>query len=347
MSKELFNVIVIVLTTFFFTVLFVPVVKKIAIKIGAVAIPNERSSHTINMPQLGGVAIFFGFLLGYILFSNQTTEMNSVLIGSFILIIFGIVDDINPIKARYKLLIQIVAASIVAIYGGLLLKEIGAFGYYISFNDFSYPLTIFFIVAMINVINLIDGLDGLSAGISSIYFLTIGIIAFINNSLGGLDIVLAFIMLGATLGFLYHNFYPAKIFMGDAGSAFMGFMIAIIALLGFKNVTLTSFIIPVLILAVPILDTLFAIIRRIISKKSIGQADKEHLHHQLMKMKFSHRNTVLIIYLIEILFSITSVIYVLNNAQLGIVLYIILAGLVIWIVIKTNIIFDRSKKSKK
>ena len=343
MNYSINHIITIVLTTLIFTALFTPIVKRIAHYIGAVAKPNNRTVHKTDMPSLGGLAIFFGFLIGYMLFSKQTIEMNAILIGSIIVIITGIIDDIKPIKSYYKLLAQLAAASVIVFYGGILLKDINAFGLYIEFGIFTYPITLFFIVAMINAINLIDGLDGLAAGISSIFFLTIGIIAFINNKLGGLDIILSFIMLGSTLGFLFHNFHPAKIFMGDTGSMFLGFIISIIALLGFKNVTLTSFIIPILILAVPILDTFFAILRRLINKTPITVPDKEHLHHQLLKMNFSHRSTVLLIYYINALFAFASIIYALKNPEIGIFLYIILLIIVLWFVITTNIIIKKDK----
>lgn len=341
------QVLLMTVVTFLFTALITPVVRKIAIYIGAVAPVVDRSAHKEAMPQLGGLAMFFGFLAGYMLFGTQTIETNAILIGSFILIITGIVDDINPVKARYKSIAQLIAAAVAVFYGGILLKEISAFGYYIDFGFLAYPITLFFIVAMINAINLIDGLDGLATGISAIFFLTIGIIAFIMQSVGGLDIILAFIMLGSTLGFLVHNFHPAKLFMGDTGSMFLGFIISIVALLGFKNVTLTSFIVPILILAIPILDTLFAIIRRIVNKQSIAQADKQHLHHQLLKMNFSHTKTVLIIYFVDLLFALTSIVYVLKSAKIGIILYIILLSIVLWLVISTDIIVKKENRKFK
>jgi UDP-GlcNAc:undecaprenyl-phosphate/decaprenyl-phosphate GlcNAc-1-phosphate transferase len=343
MTYSLINVLIIVVSTFCFTALIVPIVRKLAFHIGAVAKVNERSVHTHDMPEIGGLAIFFGLLLGYMLFSKQTTEMNAILIGSFIIIITGLFDDIKPLPPFYQLVGQLLAALVVVFYGGILLKDISAFGLYINFGILAYPFTVLFIIGITNSIKLIDGLDGLAAGVSSIFFLTIGVIALILNKLGGLDIVLTFIMLGSTLGFLLHNFYPAKIFMGDTGAMFLGFIISVIALLGFKNITLTSFVVPVLILAVPILDTAFAIIRRLINKNPIAQADKQHLHHQLLKMNFSHRTTVLIIYYIDLLFAFASIIYVLKNAQLGIIIYIILLAIVLWFVLTTNIIVNKDK----
>lgn len=344
------EILLIVGITFLFTVLFVPVVGKIANFLGAIDIPNARKVHKKPIPRLGGIGIYAGFLLGYMIFGEQSIQMNAVLIGSIIIIITGIFDDLKPIPARYKFLGQLAGASVIPLYGGILLKEISAFGIYINFGVLAYPITILFIVSIINCINLIDGLDGLAAGISSIYFITIGIIAILLNNSTGLDVILTFIMLGSTLGYLWHNFYPAKIFMGDSGSMFLGYIIAVIALLGFKNITLTSFIIPILLLAIPIMDTLFAIIRRIINHKPIGMPDKSHLHHQLLNLKFSQRRTVLIIYLVDILFACASIVYALGNKMLGsniygIIIYAILFSLTMILIIKTDIIWDKKKRN--
>ena len=340
------DIIIMILVPFLFTLAFMPVVMKIARHIGAMDIPNQRKVHKTPIPRLGGLGIYFGFLLGYVLFGQMSLRMNAILIGSIMIIITGIIDDINPIPAKVKLLGQIAAASVVAIYGQILLQDISAFGLYINFSYFSYPITIIFIVAIINCINLIDGLDGLSSGLASIYFLTIGIVSIHLHNGFGLDTILTFIMLGSTLGFLFHNFNPAKIFAGDSGSMFMGYMIAVIALLGFKNVTLTTFLVPLVLIAIPILDTLFAIIRRIVNKKPISEPDKEHLHHQLLKLNLSHRNTVLVIYFIDILFAIASLVYIIGNRIVGIVIYAILFILVFIFVMKTDIIFKHKTSSK-
>ncbi len=337
-----------IMTTFLFTALFIPIVKKIAVFIGAMDVPNERKVHKVPIPRLGGLGIYAGFLLGYMLFGLHSVQMNAVLIGSFIILVTGIFDDIKPIPAKYKLIGQIVGAAVVPLYGGIILQDVSAFGLYLDFGIFAYPITIIFIVAIINCINLIDGLDGLSSGISSIYFLTVGIIALILNNSNGLDVILTFIM----LGFLVHNFHPAKIFMGDSGSMFLGYIIAVIALLGFKNITLTSFIVPILLLAIPIMDTLFAIIRRIVNHKPLGMPDKNHLHHQLLKLKLSQTKTVLVIYLVDILFALASIVYAVGNKVLGtnkygIIIYAILFILTLLLVVKTNIIWNHDKKKEK
>ena len=333
--------------------LIIPLVKLVAKHIGAMDIPDERKVHTKPIPRLGGLGIFVGFMLGYMIFGQSSIQMNSILIGSFIILLTGMIDDIKPIRAISKLLGQIFASCVIVFYGNILLSNITVFGLDINFGLLSYPITILFIVACTNVINLIDGLDGLSGGISSIFYLSTIIISFFQGRFAELELILALIMLGSTLGFLIHNFHPARIFAGDSGALFMGFTIAIISLLGFKTTAITSIFIPLMILAVPILDTLFAIIRRLIKHQSISTPDKQHLHHQLLKMKFSHRNTVLIIYAITALFSIASILYTLHDNSdvfIGRIIYGLLMIAVVVFVFKTDIITtrrDKKIKSKK
>ena len=337
----------IVLTVFLFVVVVMPIIMKAAKHVNALDIPNERKVHKNPMPRLGGLGIFSGFLLGYMLFCNQTVQMNSILIGSFILILVGIFDDINPLSPKIKFLGQVVSAIVVVYYGNVILQDISAYGLYINFGVLAKPITILFIVAIINCVNLIDGLDGLAGGICTIFFITIAIIQNIMGVYFGLDSSLTLIMIGATLGFLVYNFHPAKIFMGDSGSMFLGYMIAVISLLGYKNVTLTSFIVPILILAIPILDTFFAILRRLLKGQSFAKADKEHFHHQILKRAGNQTKTVLIIYLIQILFSIASIVYVLQNPSLGQFLYIIIFVLIVLLISGTNIVFDRTELKAK
>ena len=342
------QIFLMVLTTFVFTALIMPLTNIVANHIGAIDVPkDDRRVHKRPIPKLGGLGIFTGFLFGYMLFGIQSIQMNSILIGSFIIIMYGIIDDIKTLNARYELLGQFLAASTIVFYGQILLNDITIFGTTFEFGILAYPITLFFILGCTNVIRLIDGLDGLSSGISSIFYLTIGIIAFFQGRVQTLEITLAFIMLGATLGFLVHNFYPAKLFAGEAGSAFMGFTISIISLLGYKGTLLTSVLVPILILAVPILDTIFAIIRRKLKGKPIFEADKEHLHHQFMKMTHSQRRTVLVIYAINILFSIASILYVLKDPYFGMILYLLLLLIVIWLILHTSIISDKVENKVK
>ena len=350
MNSTILYSIKVIITTLLIAAFSIPVVKKIAIHINALDIPNERKVHKKPMPRLGGLGIFFAFLVGYMLFGQNTIRMNSILIGSFIIILTGMIDDIKPLDAKDKLIGQLLSAAIIAFYGEILLDNITAFGLNINFGYFAYPITIIFIVACMNIINLIDGLDGLAGGVSAIFFMTIIIICFFQGRTTGLEFTLALITLGSTLGFLVHNFYPAKIFAGDSGALFLGFIIEVISLLGVKATVLTSVFIPILTLGVPILDTFFAIIRRLLKHKKISDADKQHLHHQLLGMKFSHRNTVLIIYGVNILFATASIFYTLNE-QIDIYIrrgiYLILLVLIFWFINKTNIITDKHIKFGK
>lgn len=343
-----YNILEILFVTFIISVILVPIASKIAHHIGAIDIPNERKVHTKPMPRLGGLAIYGAFLVGYMLYGELTTQMISILIGSFIILLIGIFDDVKPISARYKFLVQILAALIVVIYGQLYFTEITFLGLNLKFNLWiSYGLSTLFIVAISNAINLIDGLDGLAGGISSIYFMTISIITIILNKITGLDFMLSLILLGATIGFLVYNFPPAKIFMGDSGSLFLGFMISVIALISFKVATLTSLVIPIVILAIPIFDTLLAIFRRLLKGESIGTPDKEHFHHQLLKLKFSPKVSIIIIYMINIMFSIVSIFYIIGHTEEAIIVYLLLMLLLLFLILKTDILYHHKEKDKK
>ena len=340
----------IVVITFLFSTIIMFLMRKVAVHIDAIDLPTKaegnRHIHKKATPKLGGLGIFLSFLMGYILFGEPSIRMNSILIGSFIVILIGIVDDLKPVKAKYRFLVHIVAAMVIAFYGGILLDNITAFGFSLNFGILSYPITILFIVACTDVIDLIDGLDGLSGGICSIFYLTIAIICLFQGRVGSLVMILTLIMLGSTLGFLVHNFHPAKIFAGDCVT-FMGFIIGVITLLEFKGPALISFFVPVTILGIPILDTLFAIIRRLLKGKPPFQADKEHLHHQLLGMNFSQTTTVLIIYFIDIIFAAASIFYTLVDPVIGEIIYILIFIIVIWFVLHTTIISDKNPKITK
>lgn len=328
-----------------FVALFTPIVKKIAIHVNALDIPNGRKVHTKPIPRLGGLAIVSGFFLGYMAFCQPSDLMNSIFIGTFIIVITGMIDDINPVPAKIKFLGQLAAVLVVVFYGGLTLSKLTIFGYLIDFKWFTIPLTLAFLLVCINCINLIDGLDGLAAGISGIYFLTVGIISILLGRIG-IYYTISLIMLGCCLGFLIHNFNPASIFMGDSGSMFLGYIIGVVALLGYKSIVMTSLMIPLIILAIPLLDTVFAILRRKLKGESITKPDKCHIHHQLLKKNFSQKATVLIIYAVQGLFSFASIIYVLKDQKLGYIIYGLLILIVLFFVLTTDVIFDFPDKEK-
>ena len=329
-----------------FVALFTPIIKKVAVHINALDIPDKRKIHSKPIPRLGGLAIVSGFLLGYMLFGEPSVLMNSILIGSFIIVITGMIDDIKPISAKVKFLLQFIAVLVVVLYGNINISKLTVFGYLIDFKWLTIPFTILFLLTCINCMNLIDGMDGLSSGISAIYFLTIGIISFAMGRFG-IYYIISLILLGCTLGFLIHNFNPADIFLGDSGSMFLGYMVGVVALLGYKSVVLTSVVIPFLIIIIPLLDVIFAIIRRKLKGESIATPDASHIHHQILRRTSSQKKTVLIIYAVQILFSAAIIIYLLYSPKLGYIMYGILMVVVIIFVLTTDVIFDFPSKEKE
>lgn len=290
-------------------ILLTPLVKRLAFRIGAVDAPNYRKVHSRIMPRLGGLAIYLAFLIGLVILRPESQYTLAIVLGATVIVITGVLDDMYEISAKAKMLGQLLAAIIIVFFGGIQIEFIN-----LPFNDgqldfgfLSIPFTIVWIIGITNAVNLIDGLDGLAAGVSTIAFITLAGMAMIMGN--GFVIAMAAILACATIGFLFYNFHPAKIFMGDTGALFLGFMIAVLSLLGFKNITVVSFIIPVIMLGVPISDTFFAIVRRYRNKQKWSDPDKSHLHHRLIDMGFSHRQTVLIIYGIAAMFGLAAVIF--------------------------------------
>ena len=277
------------------SIILTPLVIKLAFRIGAVDRPNYRKVHASVMPRIGGLAIFGAFLIGYLILRPTDEHAAGILVGAVIIIIVGFLDDMLEITAKAKLAGQLAAAVIVVTWGGLQIDFINLpfFGQF-DFGYLSIPITIIWIIGITNAINLIDGLDGLAAGVSTIALISITVMAMIMGNV--FVVAIAAILAASSLGFLLFNFHPAKIFMGDTGSLFLGFMISVLALLGFKNVAVVSLVIPIIMLGVPISDTFFAIVRRIRMKQKITAPDKSHLHHCLLRSGFSHRQTVLVIY---------------------------------------------------
>lgn len=283
-----------------------PVVKRFAIQVGATDQPNERKVHQALMPRMGGLAIYLSFLLVMLIFMPSHDYFWPIIIGATVIVITGALDDLFELSAKLKLLGQ-TAAALIVIMNGIYVEFINLpFDIVLNLGIFGMPLTLLWIVGITNAINLIDGLDGLAAGVSAIVLITITTIAIMDGNM--FIVALASVLLASTIGFLFYNFHPAKIFMGDTGSLFLGFMLAVISLLGFKSVTVFSLVVPLVILAVPISDTLFAIIRRIVHKRPLSAPDKSHLHHCLLRLGYTHRGTVLMIYGISGFFALSAVI---------------------------------------
>jgi UDP-GlcNAc:undecaprenyl-phosphate/decaprenyl-phosphate GlcNAc-1-phosphate transferase len=304
---------------FFAAMVLTPLVKRLAFVVGATDRPNQRKVHQKIMPRLGGLAIYLSFLIGVLVLQpgknfDLATMVSSekvhwaFVIGSLFIIVTGVIDDIKEISPKVKLLGQILASFIVVLFGDLSVGTINLpFGGQIDFGYLSIPITMIWIIGITNAINLIDGLDGLAAGVSTIALFTIAGMAYMMGN--PYVMVIALIVAMASTGFLVFNFHPAKIFMGDTGALFLGYMIGVLSLLGFKNVTFISLIIPIIILGVPISDTFFAIIRRLVNKQPLSAPDKSHLHHCLLRIGFSHKQTVLLIYAMSTMFGLAAFIF--------------------------------------
>lgn len=293
------------------SILCTPFVKVIAQKIGAIDVPDARRVHTHPIPRMGGLAIFYGFIVATLCFARIDTQLRGILIGSFIVVALGIVDDVKQLGAKVKFAVQILVASIV-VYHGVVIEFLSVPTFinpngYVELGYFSIPFTILWIVGVTNAVNLIDGLDGLAVGVSSIATFSLFFIAILAGEMQVALLTAA--LAGGCLGFLPYNFNPAKIFMGDTGSTFLGYMLSVICIQGlFKGYVVISFIIPFLILGLPIFDTAFAIVRRLWNKKPIMAPDRGHLHHKLMDMGFSQKQTVAILYIVTSILALSAVV---------------------------------------
>ncbi len=325
------------------SLLLVPFVAKLAVKIGAVDKPNARKVHTRIMPRMGGLAIYLSFFAVLLLSHGFSKQILGIFLGGTILVLVGIVDDMKDIPAKVKLLGQIIAACVVVAFGvrvDFMTNIFQGDTFFLSF--FSIPVTIIWIVAIINAVNLIDGLDGLAAGISTIAAITMAIAGYAGGQTEMAS--MAMILIGATLGFLRYNFHPAKIFMGDTGSMFLGYTLAVFAVLGVaKSFTMLSLVTPILVLAIPILDTLFAIIRRKMNHKPIFKPDKHHLHHCLLNYGFSHRDTVLIIYAVSAILALCGLIMTYLNSTQGICLLAVISVVIIYGALKIGVIGNKDE----
>ena len=300
------------LTAALVAVISTPVVRSLAFRVGAVDVPRDtRRMHDHPIPRMGGLAIFFGFILSVLIFLPLTSELRGMLLGGVIIVILGIFDDIFALPALPKLLVQIGAALIAVLEGNriefLSNPNIFSSSPYWELGWLSVPITVLWIVAITNSVNLIDGLDGLACGVSTISSMTLLVIALI---VAEPDVAILMAALsGACIGFLPYNLNPAKIFMGDTGSTFLGFILAAVSIQGlFKFYAIISFAVPFLMLGLPIFDTCFAILRRVSHGQSPMQPDRGHIHHRLIDMGFTQKQAVAVLYIISAILGLSAVV---------------------------------------
>lgn len=337
-----FKFVVRLFITMIISLILTPIIKLVSFKIGAVDRPGDRRINTKTMPTAGGLSIFLAFSFALLWEFREMLPFDYVwpmLLGAAIVVFTGLMDDIFELSPLQKVMGLTIAAFVIYFVADIKISTISI--PYIGVFDLGWlglPMTILWILAITNAVNLIDGLDGLASGVSIISLTTIGIISyfFLPNSVEVPMVI--FTLIAAIVGFFPYNFYPATIFLGDTGALFLGFMISVLSLQGLKNATFITVVTPMLILGVPITDTVYAMIRRKFNKQKISSADKMHLHHRLLSLGFTHRGTVLTIYALALVFSFiallmnyasnTAIILLIISTGFGIELFIELIGLV-------------------
>ena len=324
-----------------------PVVKTFAYKVGAIDVPKDaRRMHKVPIPRLGGLAIFIGFMVSILLFSEITPELRSILLGAVIIVVLGVVDDIMALPAMLKFVLQIVAALIPATHGVTILAfsnpNIFSDNLYWVLGSLSIPFTVLWIVAITNSVNLIDGLDGLANGVSAISATTMLVIALVSDQ-SAVAVVLA-ALVGACVGFMPYNMNPAKMFMGDTGATFLGYILATMSIQGlFKYYAVISFVVPFLILGLPIFDTTFAFIRRIAHGQSPMHPDRSHIHHRLIDMGLNQKQAVATLYVISAILGLSAVVLTTGGEQKAMLFFL---ALCIVAVVAARVVFPKEVKEE-
>lgn len=332
-----FEIIVSLFATMIISAILTPFVRRISFKVGAIDKPTARRVNKVPMPTMGGLAIFIAFNFSlFFLLRNQipNPQFYGIFFGECIILVTGIIDDIFELRPIQKMIGILLAALAVYLFANVRMTTLTfPFIGIVNFGWFSLPITLLWIAAITNAINLLDGLDGLATGVTIIALFTTGFTGlFFLPSTNIYIVIMIFTLVAAEIGFLPYNFFPARIYLGDTGALFIGFMISIFSLSGLKNATFITILIPVMILGVPLTDTVYAILRRLLNKESISHADKRHLHHRLMQMGLTHRQTVLVIYGISLIFSFIALLYPVSTLWGSVLLTIgILIGIEIFV----------------
>ncbi len=319
-----------------------PLVKRLAQKVGAMDVPTDgRRMHHHPIPRMGGLAIFIAFLASVLIFAYPEIdrEIRGILLGAVIIVILGVLDDIITLHAGLKFVVQILAAVLVVLHGCRIEHFVG-----LHLADWlSYPVSVVWIVAITNAVNFIDGLDGLAAGVSAISAGAMLVVALLVGDF--MSAVMLAAIVGACVGFIPYNFNPAKIFMGDTGSTFLGFMLSTISIYGlFKMYAIISFAVPFLVLGLPIFDICFAVVRRVSHGQSPMHADRGHVHHRLIDMGFSQKQAVAISYMLSAILGMAAVVLT-NDGETQALIF--LAAVVVVGAIGFWVIFGHKPKEEK
>lgn len=322
------HVLAALLTATILSLLLTPAILKLSVRFGFLKKPGDRHVHTQPIPHLGGIALVLAVLPVAIFFLGFSQGLLGFYSGAVVIAIIGVWDDLKDLSPKTKLLGQIVAALLFSVIGGGVSFLSNPFGAMLNLGWLGVPLAVFWIVAVINTVNLIDGLDGLAAGTVAIAAVAMLLVASHRNE--GTVALLAATLIGSTVGFLRYNFEPARIFMGDTGSGFLGYSLAALAITGtVKDATAITLAAPVVALALPIFDTGFAIFRRVKNGRPIGEGDRDHIHHRLLDRGLGQRRTVLLLYGITALFGVVAVLLVDLPIAIGVLLGVVIVTAVL------------------
>jgi len=336
--------------------LFTPVAGKLAHLIGAIDDPasSSRRVHDTPTPRLGGVAIFIGAAASILLFSYVPDQkLIGLFLGAIILVVMGTIDDANPLNAKLKLFVQFIAAGVLVAFGYRITFFTNFLGdlfgnteiIHINIELISIFLTMTWIVAITNTVNFIDGLDGLATGVTTIASLTLAYIAFSNQSYEAMIIMI--IVAGSCLGFLPHNFNPAKIFMGDAGAYFLGFIMAATSIEGvLKGPTIMTLIVPMIALGLPIFDLTFAVVRRTINGQHPMQADRGHLHHRLLDIGLGKKRAVFVMYAISVMMGLSAIAFI-NDNYVNMAVFVFFTMIMLYVPIARSISMKKEEEDVK
>ena len=345
-NRLIVYVLLALVTALVVSFLMTPIVKTFAYKVGAIDVPKDaRRMHKVPIPRLGGLAIFIGFMVSILLFLDirGNTQMQSILLGAVIIVVLGVVDDIMALPALLKFVVQILAALVPATNGVQILAfsnpNVFSENLYWVLGNLSIPITVLWIVAITNSVNLIDGLDGLANGVSAISATTMLVIAMLASE-GQVAVAMAALV----VGFMPYNLNPAKMFMGDTGATFLGYILATMSIQGlFKYYAVISFVVPFLILGLPIFDTTFAFIRRIAHGQSPMHADRSHIHHRLIDMGLNQKQAVATLYVISAILGLSAVVLTTGGEQKAMLLF---AALCIVAVVAARVVFPKEVKEE-
>ena len=317
------------LLSLFITIILIPVSRKLAIRLHGMDIPNERKVHPNPMPKTGGIAMALGVVISVLLWAHGDQLVRAILLGTGIVVLFGLIDDFRGLGYKAKFASQIGAGLVVILYGGIKIKSLGM----LLPDDvllpgwLALPLTLIVIVGVTNAINLSDGLDGLAGGISLLSFLCIGYLAYRSENI--VIALLSVAAVGAIFAFLRFNTYPATLFMGDAGSQCLGFLGVTLCLGLTQGNTPLSPLLPLLLLGFPVLDTLTVMLERVYQGRSPFVADKNHFHHKLIRLGLYHTEAVFVIYILQAFLVTSAFVFRFHSEWLLLILYLTFSGLIL------------------